>query len=238
MAGFSQSEYEKGRLLFDKRANDSEGLVANEKYINASIKHFEKANSPEGTVGLLRALEFKGSFVELSDKKRKKVYAKAIEIGKEALKQYPDNIGIKYYYVANLGRYGQTISKLNAHKEGITDEIRNITTEIIQENPKYAEAGALRILGAIHLKIPSVPFILDWPSNEKAKELLTRAYDIAPENPGNVRFYAELLIDIGQDEKAEELLRQLLKTSPRAHRLLEDKQDLEKAQKVYDQLAK
>lgn len=228
-----QSNFERGQSFFEKRYENSSGLLAPSKNINTAIKFYKKEKTPEAISGLLKAYEFKGSYTKQAKITRKKIYARAIKLGKKGLEMYPDDISIKYYYMANLGRWGQSISIMQAHKKGVLDEVKLITEEIIQTNTNFDEAGAQRILGAIHLKVPNIPFVLTWPSEDTALELLKNAYESAPANFGNGRLYAEALIENGDEAQAKALLEDLINRKPREDHLLEDLKNIEEAKKVY-----
>ncbi len=228
------SYYEQGQSYFTKRYENAKGLIAPSKNINMAIKFFKKDKSPKSITGLLRAYEFKGSYTKQAKMIRKKIYSRAIKLGKKSLNEYPDEISIKYYYMANLGRWGQTISIIKAHEKGVLDEVKLLTEDIIQSNTYYDEAGAQRILGAIHLKAPNIPFILTWPSEDTALELLEAAFTAAPNNLGNGRLYAEALIEHGDDSKAKKLLEDLINRTPRENHLLEDLKNIEESKVVYE----
>lgn len=137
--------------------------------------------------------------------------------------------------MANLGRWGQAISVLKAHEKGVLGEVKTITEDLIQSNNNFDEAGAKRILGAIHFKAPNIPFVLTWPSEDIALELLKAAYGAAPKNFGNGRLYAEALIKNGNDSKAKALLEELINRAPRKDHLLEDLKNIEEAKTLYNE---
>jgi tetratricopeptide (TPR) repeat protein len=228
-----QSSFDKGESYFAKRYENARGLIAPSKNINTAIKFYKKEKTPQSIAALLRAYEFKGSYTKQAKTIRKKIYSKAVRLGKMGLESYPDEISIKYYYMANLGRWGQSISIMKAHEKGVLDEVKGITEELIQLNTDYDEAGAERILGAIHLKVPRIPFVLTWPSEDTALELLKSAYEKAPYNVGNGKLYAEALLESGDKELAKSLLEDIMKRKPRNGRLLEDQKNLDEAGELY-----
>lgn len=230
---YSQSSFERGESYFAKRYENSNGLIAPSRNINTAIKFYKKEKTPQSIAALLRAYEFKGSYTKQAKSTRKKIYLRAVKLGKKGLSNYPNEISIKYYYMANLGRWGQSISIIKAHEKGVLDEIKGITEELIQSNTDYDEAGAQRILGAIHLKAPRIPFVLTWPSEDAALELLEYAYEKAPANVGNGRLYAEALIENGDESKAKGLLEDLISRTPRKGRFLEDQKNIEEASLLY-----
>lgn len=231
-----QTSYEKGKAFFERRAEKSRDLTAKKRFVNKSIKHLSKADQPEAIALLLRAYEFKGTFTRLSDDQREKTYKKAVDLGQESIDSYPTHLGIKYYYAVNLGRWGQAISIIKAHKEGITDEMRDILIEVDSRDSTFAEAGPKRLLGGMHLKIPKVPFVLTWPSKERAMQLLRLAYLTSDENPANVKLFAEALMEQGEESQAISLLRKLADNKPRPKMYLEDLRAILEAQKLLNNI--
>ncbi|WP_420575358.1 tetratricopeptide repeat protein [Ekhidna sp.] len=227
-----QSHFEKGQNFFAQRADKANGLVAKKRFINRAIRHLSKADEPDATALLLRAYEFKGTFTSLSNQRKEKIFKEAVEIGKKSIESNPNHVGIKYYYAVNLGRWGQSISMIKAHKEGITDEMRNVLKEVDQQDSTFAEAGAKRLLGGMHLKIPKVPLVLTWPSKEKALQLLRLAYETTEKNPTNVKLYAEALKEKGDETEAINLFKEVSQRKPRSEMYLEDKRAIEEANRL------
>ena len=67
------------------------------------------------------------------------------------------------------------------------------------------------MLGAVHLKSPYIPFLLSWPSNEKALEYLGKAYNTGQKKPSQAVYFARALYKDGKKEEAKALLNLLLK---------------------------
>ncbi len=229
----AQDYFQKAEAYFKKRSEVITGLKAKRRNVNLAINFYRKAgDDAEAIAGLLRAMEFKGSYTGLPDSKAKKVYGEAIEIGKKYIERYPDHVGVKYYYMTNLGRWGETIGVVTAAKEGVSEQIRELAEKIMEMDPEFADAGAQRILGVLHLKVPDIPMVLSWPSDERAIELLSKAYQTSPDNPANTRLYAEGLIEVGREDEAYDLLKEIENEKPRPEHLLEDKINIDKALKL------
>ncbi|WP_436517062.1 hypothetical protein [Ekhidna sp. To15] len=233
LAAGAQSNLEKGKKYFERRSEKSKGLIARKGNINKCIRilNAEKDN-PEAIMLLLRAYEFKGSYTKISKKKKQQLYKKAVDLGSQKIKDYPDNAGILFYYSANLGRWGQEISILKAHNEGITDEIRETLKKVDLLDSTFAEAGAKRLLGGMHLKIPKIPFVMTWPSKETSLVLLEKAYKTSQENLANAKLYGESLIKNNYEDEGKTLLRQVVSKEPRPHMYLEDKRVIEETKKI------
>lgn len=232
LTSYSQSNLEASKNYFDKRAENSEGLLAKKKNINKSIRLLKNDENPEAIMLLLRAYEFKGSYTKLTKKKKQLLYKTAVDIGSEKIKDYPNHAGILFYYCANLGRWGQEISILKAHKEGITDQLREMLKKVDLLDSTFAEAGAKRLLGGMHLKIPKIPFVMTWPSEETSLILLEKAYKTSSDNLANAKLYGEALIENNYDDEGIALLRQVAAKAPRPHMYLEDKRVIEEAKEI------
>ncbi len=228
------SQIRKAERDFDKRYKKIENGKANPNYTNRAIKHYLKAaDTPEKMIGLLRSYEFKGSWTNVDEATAKRAYEKGIKVGKEAMAKYPNNAGIMYWYIANYSRWGDIISITEAASEGVLDEVKSICEKIISLDPSFNEGGALRLLGGIHLEAPYIPFVLTWPSDEKAQELLSRAYQIAPEHTANAYYYAKMLLNEGEGASAKSVLKKLIDSEPRSNYLLTDRKFINKGEELY-----
>jgi len=230
------SQINKAERDFNRRYKQIENGKANPKYINKAIKHYKRAEkSPQQLIGLMRSYEFKGSWTNISQEAAKSCYEKAIEIGKAAMKTYPDNAGIHYWYIANYSRWGDLISITQAAKDGVLDEVKATCEKIISLDPNYHQAGALRLLGGIHLEAPNIPFVLTWPSDDEAQDLLSKAYDIAPQHSANAFYYAKMLLEQGQESSAKAVLIKLVNSTARDNYVLVDQKYLQKANDLYNE---
>jgi len=147
--------------------------------------------------------------------------------------EFPENGAIAYWHAANYARWADLIDITEAAQKGVVDEIRKLAEKAIELDEKYNQAGALRLLGGIHLEVPSIPLILEWPSNEEAKRLLERANQIAPEHPANVYLYAKMLHKIDDEKKAINTFEELIRREEREHYYLVDKKYIGKAKEYY-----
>ena len=88
----------------------------------------------------------------------------------------------------------------------------------------------------MHLKIPKVPFVLTWPSKEKALQLLRLAYRTTDTNPTNVKLYAEALMEQDDEATALKFLKEVSQRNPRPEMYLEDKRAIEEAQDLLGEM--
>ncbi len=84
--------------------------------------------------------------------------------------------------------------------------MKDHSEKIIEMDPNYSNGGGYFMLGAGHLKSPYIPFVLSWPSNDKAVENLTDAYETGKPTPSQTVYLARALYKDGQKDKAIKLL--------------------------------
>jgi hypothetical protein len=74
---------------------------------------------------------------------------------------------------------------------------------------------------------------LTWPYNEKAEQLLEKAYRIAPQHPANVYLYAKMLHVAGKDRDARSVFEELIEREERKNYFLVDQKYIQKGMKYY-----
>lgn len=232
---FSQSNIEVAEEYFNKKYEVIENEKANSHNIDQAIKLFKQSEvEPDKTVGLLKSYEFKASWTNVSENEKRKLYEKAIDLAKNKITEYPQNGAIAYWYVANYARWADLIDITEAAQEGVLDKIKNRAEKAMKLDEKYNQAGALRLLGGLHMEAPNIPLVLSWPSNKVAERLLKKAYKLAPEHAANVYLYAKILYSIGKERKAKRVLEELINREARRNYLLVDKKYIQKGQELYN----
>lgn len=230
----SQSTLETAEQLFEKRSESIENGRADNENIDKAIEYFKRSNQePERSIGLLKSYEFKASWTNISEKEQRELYEKAINLAKEKSQEYPQNGAIAYWHVANYARWGDLIDITEAAQEGVIDEIKKLAEKAIDLDEKYNQAGALRLLGGIHLEAPNIPLILTWPSNDEARRLLRRAYKIAPQHPANAFLYAKMLHITDNHNKSREVFEELIKREARENFYLVDQKYINKGKDYF-----
>mgnify|MGYP003149827830 CR=1 FL=1 len=232
---FSQTTLEKAEHYFEKRSEIVEDGKADSENIDKAIELFKQSNQePEKTIGLLKSYEFKASWTNVSEKEKKALYEKAIDLAKNKTEEYTQNGAIAYWHAANYARWGDLIDITEAAKEGVVDEIKKLAEKAIELDEKYNQAGALRLLGGIHLEAPSIPLILSWPSNDEAKRLLEKAYEIAPQHPANVYLYAKMLHTIDKEKQSKKVFEELVSREARENYFLVDQKYIQKGKDYFN----
>ncbi len=212
-----------------------------------------RPESLEARWKLLRALHFAGDFVSqdpaekigffdrarsvseeglalLTDqlapgRKLEDVEPDAIESRLEGAGVLPSDVARLYFWSAiNWGAWSRGAGLLGAVRQGVANRLHRYTLIVIALEPGYDEGAAFRLLGRLHAELPRVPFVSSWVRRDQALPLLERAYEMAPENPGNRLLLAITLLDLAPEERsrAVELLERVEALSPRPTMRIED----------------
>jgi len=211
----AQSEMELGMASYLKRATGSSGSSAQSGPIVKAIDHFEKAiKSPENELDagiyLLRSYYYKGKYVLKDQNSQKETFSKGKILAENLIKKYPNSGALRYWYLVNLGSWGEIYGIFAAAREGIADIMRTQSLKIIELDEKYQNGGGYFMLGAVHFKSPRIPFLLSWPSNDEAVKYLTKAFNTGIATHVQTVYLAQALKKDGQDKKAHDLLRKLI----------------------------
>jgi len=206
---------EKGKNFYDQRADKSIGLKADSNLIERAIDEFQKAiNNPidelDAGLFLLKCYYFKGKFVSQNDDEKKDIYSKGKVLGEKLINLYPESVSVHYWYLVNLGSWAEIYGTMSAAREGVAGIMRNVSKKIIKIDPNYSDGGGYFMLGAVHFKAPYIPFVLSWPSNDKALEYLSLAYNTGESTPSQTVYLSRVLHKNGQVKKAISLLSSLL----------------------------
>ena len=208
--------FQRGVRSYDARATGARGLNVQAGPINAAIKEFKRAyKNPneelEAGVYLMRCYYYKGKFVAKNDEQKKIIFSEGKSIGEILVNKYPNSAGARYWYLVNLGSWAELYGTLAAAKEGVANIMRDHAEEIISLEPDYGNGGGYFMLGAVHFKSPYIPFLLSWPSNDKAIEYLSKAYNTGQKRPSQAVYLARAFYKEGKKDDARALLRQLIK---------------------------
>ena len=206
---------ERGILLYGKRAENAKGLKANTQLIDQSITELLKAykipeDKLDAGIYLLRCYYYKGKFISDSDEKKKVMFNKGKSLGEKMIALYPASAAVYYWYLVNLGSWSEIYGILAAAKEGVANTMQEYAKNIIDIDSTYSDGGGYFMLGAVHLKSPYIPFILSWPSDEKALKYLLLAYNTGDATPSQTVYLARAFYTNDQKEKAISLLTSLL----------------------------
>lgn len=205
---------------------------------------------------LLRAIHFKGDFIARDRAERQQVFGRAREVSEAGLdllarraggrakldemspaetarllKGIPGAIDFYVWAGVDWGLWGDAFGKMAAARQGVGERIRHYGEVGLAMDERYERAAPLRLLGRLHTLAPKIPFITGWVDRDKAVSYLRRAVAIAPEDPYNVLYLADALLQHQPEKKAEAvaLLRKLVATQPAPERVVEESKALEDA---------
>ncbi|HIA37800.1 MAG TPA: tetratricopeptide repeat protein [Flavobacteriales bacterium] len=232
ITSFSQKEeIFKGIELYNRRAESTKDLIASPETINGAIKHFKNAlksrsTEEEAAVFLMKCYYFKGSFVEIEKNKRLEAYYKSKILGETMILKYPGSAAIYFWHLVNLAKWGETSGIMKSAREGLADKLKSLSEKVIELDPNYRKGGGYGMLGIIHYKTPYIPFILSWPDNDDAIENLEKCLQINSEDLMAGLYYAQVLHDEGEEERAITVLKKIISSTPREDNSLEDSKDI------------
>lgn len=228
IASAQGSSFEQGLEGYHKRAVDADSFRAEPQYINQAIEAFERAwekeeYPAEAAFYLLKSYYFKGMYTGLSKSQQKEVFSKGRELGENAHRQFPDSVGIAFWYGANLGRWANVHGFLASATSGVAKTLRSLSQEIIDLNPEYEGGGGYRMLSQVYFHTPRIPIIMGWPSDERALELSQKALKIAPDHFSNLLLQSRILLSFDRKAEARTHLNRILEMEPRTDYLVPDR---------------
>lgn len=97
---------------------------------------------------------------------------------------------------------------------------RNDFEQAIALDPTSLDGSALTSLGSLYYQVPGWP--IGFGDDDKARELLTRALELNPDGIDSNYFYADYLLDQGQESEARRYFSKALQAPPRPKRPLAD----------------
>lgn len=221
------SNFHKGVLYYNSRSEGAVGIKAKAEHINAAIKNFlnsksDKNHEHDATIYLLKSYYFKGKYVVESKNDKKDLFNKGKKLGEELIKEFPNSPAAHYWYLVNLGSWGEEFGILAAAKEGTADLMLKYSKKIIELDKDYANGGGYFFLGAVHFRAPYIPFLLSWPNNKDAIKYLDLAVKTGEKTASQVVYLAQALHKEGDKLNAKKLLNSLLKQKLSGDHFTED----------------
>ena len=228
------SELDNGITAYNKRADGSDGTIAQSKNINRAIRHFERAMKidaleEEAADYLLRCYYYKGTFVLSDEDARKAEYNKGKSLAEKMIAKYPNSAALRFRYLTCLGKWAEVYGIFAAAKEGVADLMKEHSEKIIELDPEYENGGGYFMLGAVHFKSPYIPFILSWPDNDDAIIWLRKAFQTGAAIPVQKTYLAKALYKDKQEEEAIRLVKEVISTPPDPEDLVEERFEIEEA---------
>jgi tetratricopeptide (TPR) repeat protein len=159
-------------------------------------------------------------------------YSQGIDAGRQAIATNSELVEGHFWIGVNLALLAQgtrspaTLLKLR--------EARHELNRAAGIDESYHAAGPLRVLGRLDHRTPG------WLGGDKsaARQHYERAIEIAPTNTVTRLFYAELLIDVGMNERAQEQLAYVLQVGEDPKWTFEIERDKKLAAELLERLSK
>jgi hypothetical protein len=180
-----------GDKLFAARTATAGAAEALEKYEAA----FSGPDAAEAKWKAARALHWLG---DQSARKREKsaYFEKGIEYGKAAVKAASDSPDAHFWLAALYGSYGEARGVLKSLS--LVGPIREELRAVNRIDERYQGGAGHRVLGIVDYKVPGFA----GGSNKRARQSLTKALELEPDNPYNNFYMAEFLVETGHRNEA------------------------------------
>jgi tetratricopeptide (TPR) repeat protein len=132
--------------------------------------------------------------------------------------------GVYLWGAFDTAAWAREHGTLAAVMAGVAGRLHEYAKQVIALDPGIREGAGYRLLAQLHISVPRVPFVTSWVDPEEAFVAMAKAEEIAPGDPHNRLFLAEVLLQVRPDrrDEAEGLLRATSRLEPRADRVAED----------------
>jgi tetratricopeptide (TPR) repeat protein len=158
----------------------------------------------EGSVAAIKATAIYATHLETRTAAKGKLFQAAMEMADGLRQAEPNNINAHYQYAYAAGRYAQSVSVINALKEGYGGKIKRALDTVLKLDPKHAEAHSA--MGAYHAeiidKIGGMVAKLTYGASKEAALLhFRKSLQLVPESPiANIEYANGLLLLFGDKE--------------------------------------
>ncbi|MBX7185707.1 MAG: hypothetical protein K1Y01_11240 [Vicinamibacteria bacterium] len=247
--------------FYARRAEASAFGVARTENVDQAIAEYRRAlaldpSSYEARLGLLRAFWFRGGFCGMAAKDKIELFEEAKKLAEETVKrldvdvvrkkskvrldrarQIDPSAEIYLWAAVSWGQWAVSHS-VSAAFQAAPSRIRDLAKAAVQIDPATEQAGGLAVLGRLHSECPRVVFLTMWVSRQEGLSLLRQARALAPENPANAFFLAQVLLDQKprQTAEARQLLEWCVSLVPRPDYLVEDAHYVVEARELLAQI--
>ena len=189
----AEQKFERGDNLFLSRSYYPNAIKALELYREYFTSHTEDA---EAAWRVSMACYFAGYVIAKKNEDKKKIFAEGRDAGFASLKLNPDSAPACFWTAVNMALYGQTVGKIKMLFTVKT--VRSLLEKSCKLDPAYAYGGAYRMLGKIEQELPGIL----GGSIRVAKKYYEEAIHVAPDEPLNYLFLADLQLNVFGDKKA------------------------------------
>ena len=155
----------------------------------------DEVNNYEIAWRLGRAFFFLGQEEPAVEIKRE-LHAQGVDAGKRAVRAEPARVEAHFWLGVNLALLAQVESPLKAIAHAL--QAKRALQQAVMIDPSYHAAGPLRALARLRHKLPR----LLGGGSAQARENYERAIELAPNNTVTRIYFAELLSEIGDNNRA------------------------------------
>jgi tetratricopeptide (TPR) repeat protein len=215
-----------------RRADALYAARENAENVRASIRLLEEgdcASQYEALWRIARALFFLGQEAE-DDEEKRVFHARAAALCKQAARTEPKRVEGHFWLGVNLALLAEVEKPLKALRYAL--HARRALMRAVQLEPAYHAAGPLRVLARLQHKLPRT----FGGGRERARVNFERAIQLEPSNTVTRLYFAELLIEMGDGERARSQLTALLNATPDAGWTFEAARDRQLARRMLDNI--
>ena len=210
--------------LYDARAH-----LENVRASVSNLEEIEDTSDYEVAWRLGRALFFLGQEAQSKEETRA-CHARAVRVCKLAARAQPGRVEGHFWLGVNLALLAQVENTFNALRKAL--HARRSLTRAVRIDPLYHAAGPLRVLGRLQHRLPR----LLGGGIARARGNFERAIKLAPENTVTRIYLAEMMLEIGEENRARHELEDLLKAPLDPAWAFESARDKEKARRMLDEM--
>jgi tetratricopeptide (TPR) repeat protein len=199
-----------------------EGEALQEAWRSYHYGEFETAVKQADAIGIEahavanKATGIYATYLEDNASKKTALFQSAIDRAEKAIKAFPDDANAHYFHAFNLGRYSQSISIVNALKQGVGGKISQSLKTALQLEPKHADAHIA--MGMYHAEIidkvgKMLGSVTYGASEKEALRHFEMALKLAPDAPITHIEYANGLYLLFGDSRLDEVTDLYIKAS-------------------------
>ena len=175
---------------------------------------FQQAVELSDRCGLLahacanKATGIHASYLQEDEPIQQSSFLAAIARAEQAISVFPADANAHYFRAFNLGRYGQSISIVEALKRGMAGKIHESLSQTLQQAPGHAEAHTA--MGMYHAEIINkvgkmIGRMTYGTSSDKALQHFESAVELTPDSPIAHIEYGNGLYLLFGDKKLDEV---------------------------------
>ncbi len=223
-----ERDLELGISYYNERYSSAPDYSCNPEKVDLSIECFERALKNEETrekagEHLLWAYFYKAMFICKDEQAKKENFSRGRDLGEELVKEFPQNINLKYGYTTNIGKLSEINGVFSSACQGVAGKIKENVEKAMEIDPDYEMGLGYRLKAILYFKAPYIPVILPWASKDEAFEMAEHAVKKWPSSVGNMLTLGELYYWNGDMDKARDIFRSMQSMAPREdHRTLDN----------------